>query len=32
MSILEGVKATNIKNDKPRFVIKSKPSSRETKD
>jgi len=32
MSILEGVKATNIKSDKARFVIKSKPSTREIKD
>ena len=32
MSILEGVKASNIKQEKPRFVIKSKPSVRQNKD
>ena len=32
MSILEGVKASNIKQEKPRFVIKSKPSAKEHKD
>lgn len=29
MSILEGVKAVNIKHEKPRFVIKSKPTPKE---
>ena len=32
MSILEGVRAANIKADKARFVIKSKPTSKENKD